>query len=62
MKSPRFTAALLPDLRKAIAGCAAVMLYSWQPETLQQHLRASHVQHEAIPESLARRFGMKGSV
>ena len=59
---PRFTAALLPDLRKAIAGCAAVMLYSWQPETLQQHLRASHVQHEAIPESLARRFGMKGSV
>ena len=57
---PRFSAALLPALRKAVAGCAAVVLYSWQPETLRQHIRAAHVQHEAIPESLARRFGMKG--
>jgi len=57
---PRFSAALLPALRKAVAGCAAVTLYSWQPETLRQHIRAAHVQHEAIPESLARRFGMKG--
>jgi hypothetical protein len=37
---------------------AAVVIYSWQPETLRQHIRAGHVQHEAIPESLARRFGM----
>jgi adenine-specific DNA-methyltransferase len=57
---PRFTAAFLPALRKAVADCAAVTLYSWQPETLRQHIRAAHVQHEAIPESLARRFGMKG--
>ena len=57
---PRFSAALLPALRKAVADCAAVVLYSWQPETLRQHIRAAHVQHEAIPESLARRFGMKG--
>jgi len=59
---PRFTASILSDLRKAVADCAAVTLYSWQPEMLRQHLRASHVQHEAIPESLARRFDMKGSV
>jgi len=57
---PRFSAALLPALREAVADCAAVTLYSWQPETLRQHIRAAHVQHEAIPESLARRFGMKG--
>ena len=56
---PRFTTALVPALRKAVKESAAVVLYSWQPETLQQHIRASHVQHEAIPESLARRFGMK---
>ena len=57
---PRFTTKLVPALRKAVQGSAAVILYSWQPETLQQHIRSSHVQHEAIPESLARRFGMKG--
>ena len=57
---PRFSAAILSALRKAVAGCAAVTLYSWQPETLRQHIRAAQVQHEAIPESLARRFGMKG--
>ena len=57
---PRFSAAILPALREAVADCAAVTLYSWQPETLRQHIRAAQVQHEAIPESLARRFGMKG--
>ena len=34
----------------------AVVIDSWQPETLRQHIRAGNVQHEAIPESLARRF------
>ena len=57
---PRFTPALVPALRKAVRETAAAILYSWQPETLRQHIRATHVQHEAIPESLARRFGMKG--
>jgi adenine-specific DNA-methyltransferase len=56
---PRFNAALVPDLKRAIKDCAAVVIYSWQPEALRQHIRAGHVQHEAIPESLARRFGMK---
>lgn len=57
---PRFTKALAPALRDAVKDCAAAVIYSWQPETLRQHIRAGHVQHEAIPESLARRFGMKG--
>ena len=57
---PRFNVAILPVLLYAVADCAAVTLYSWQPETLRQHVRAPHVQHEAIPESLARRFGLKG--
>ena len=56
---PRFAKALAPKLRKAVKASASVVLYSWQPETLRQHVRAEHVQHEAIPESLARRFGMK---
>lgn len=55
---PRFSKALLPSLREAIQDCAAVVIYSWQPETLRQHIRAGSVQHEAIPESLARRFGL----
>ena len=57
---PRFATALVPALRKAVKASAAVIVYSWQPETLRQHIRAGHVQHEAIPESLARRFGLKG--
>lgn len=57
---PRFNTALVPALRKAVKETAAAVIYSWQPETLRQHIRAGHVQHEAIPESLARRFGMKG--
>ena len=57
---PRFTKALVPALREAVKDCAAVVIYSWQPETLRQHIRAGNVQHEAIPESLERRFGMKG--
>lgn len=55
---PRFSKTLLPGLREAIKDCAAVVIYSWQPETLRQHIRAGHVQHEALPESLTRRFGL----
>jgi len=57
---PRFRKELVPELRKALKGCASAIVYSWQPEMLRQQIRASNVQHEAIPESLARRFGLKG--
>jgi adenine-specific DNA-methyltransferase len=56
---PRFDKAFAPKLRQAVKRSAQVTLYSWQPETLRQHIRASHVQHEAIPESLVRRFGLR---
>ena len=57
---PRFAVALVACLRKQVKQSSEVVIYSWQPEMLRQHVRADHVQHEAIPESLARRFGMKG--
>lgn len=56
---PSFRKELLPDLRETVARHASVIIYSWQPGLLRQHLKAAHVQHEAIPESLIRRFGLK---
>ena len=56
---PSFKKELLPDLRETVSRHAAVIIYSWQPGLLRQHLRAAHVQHEAIPESLMRRFGLR---
>jgi hypothetical protein len=57
---PRFKAADMKALRKAIKGSQAVIVYSWQPELVRQRLRDElHVQVEAVPESLARRFGMR---
>jgi adenine-specific DNA-methyltransferase len=37
---PRFAKALVPALREAVKDCAAAVIYSWQPETLRQHIRA----------------------
>ncbi len=56
---PRFRREDARALRRQARQSAAVMLYSWQPETLRQHVPAPHVQHEPIPERLARRFGLK---
>ncbi len=57
---PSFRREHLAAIRKAVRGSRAVILYSWQPELLRQHIRANYVQFEHIPESLARRFGLKG--
>lgn len=59
---PRFARKLIPLLKEAVKELTGVVIYSWQPEALRQHIRLGHVQHEAIPEGLARRFGMKGSM
>lgn len=56
---PRFRPEAAAALQKKVERSTAVILYSWQPETVRQHVRAAHVQHERIPESLARRFGLK---
>ena len=55
---PRFRREDAPALRNAMKRSAAVALYSWQPQALRQHVRAGHVSHLPIPETLARRFGL----
>ncbi len=55
---PRFDRADAPALRAALRGSRSVALYSWQPATVRQHLRAAHITHLPIPETLARRFGL----
>jgi adenine-specific DNA-methyltransferase len=56
---PRFRREDAAALRRQASQSGAVTLYSWQPETLRQHVPAPHVQHEPVPESLARRFGLR---
>ena len=55
---PRFRREDAPALRRAVERSASVALYSWQPQALGQHVRAGNVAHLAIPETLARRFGL----
>lgn len=55
---PRFRREDAPALRRAVERSASVALYSWQPQALGQHVRAGNVSHLAIPETLARRFGL----
>ncbi len=56
---PRFTAECMPGLRSAVKTCRSAVIYSWQPESLRQKIRFGHVEHAAIPESLALRFGLR---
>ena len=58
MYLPRFRREDAPLLRKQVKRSAAVALYSWQPRTVAQHLRAAHITHLPISETLARRFGL----
>ena len=58
MYLPRFRREDASLLRKQVKRSASVALYSWQPRAVAQHLRAAHVTHLAIPETLARRFGL----
>ena len=47
-------------LAKAVAESPATIVYTWQPELARRRLaNASNVQIEAVPESLARRFGIR---
>lgn len=56
---PRFTPRMVAALRQRCAEVEAVTLYSWQPQTLRQHLRASHVSHLPVADTLTRRFGLR---
>ena len=57
---PRFRREDATALRKQVSQSAGVILYSWQSELIRQHVPAEHVQFEHLPESLSRRFGLKG--
>ena len=47
-------------MAKAVADSPATIVYTWQPELVKSRLlEANNVQIEAVPESLARRFGVR---
>ena len=58
MYVPRFRKEEAAAIRKQVKKSGEVVLYSWQPGTLAQHVRAGNVTHAAIPETLVRRFGL----
>ncbi len=55
---PRFRRELLSALRRAVKDSAEVTIYSWQPQTLRQHIGDSHVSHLPVSETLTRWFGL----
>ncbi|MDR1190402.1 MAG: site-specific DNA-methyltransferase [Verrucomicrobiales bacterium] len=59
---PRFTTRILPALRKVLKNCDSALIYSWQTALLCCHIRTRKAAHEPIPESLARKFGLTGTV
>ena len=55
---PRFRGDLAAALRRQVKKSASVAFYSWQPDTLRQHVRDSHVSHLSVSDTLTRRFGL----
>ena len=55
---PRFSRDLAAALRRKVKESASVAFYSWQPHTLRQHIRDSHVTHLSVSDTLTRRFGL----
>jgi len=55
---PRFRREFAAALRRKVKESAAVAVYSWQPQTLKQHVRDSHVTHLSVSDTLMRRFGL----
>jgi adenine-specific DNA-methyltransferase len=58
---PRFRREFATALRRKVkeSSAANITIYSWQPQTLRQHVRDSSVTHLAVSETLTRRFGLK---
>jgi adenine-specific DNA-methyltransferase len=56
---PRFRQEDLAALRERVDAAGAVVVYSWQPGLLRQHLRRPLVTHEALPTGLSRPFGLR---
>jgi len=55
---PRFSREIVTALRRKVKSSAEVAVYSWQPQTLRQHIRETHVTHFAVSETLTRWFGL----
>ena len=55
---PRFRREFAATLRGKVKESASVAFYSWQPQTLRQHIRDSHVTHLSVSDTLTRRFGL----
>ena len=55
---PRFRRDLVSALRRKVKESAEVMVYSWQPQTLHQHIPDGHVSHLPVSETLTRWFGL----
>jgi adenine-specific DNA-methyltransferase len=56
---PRFRKEDLKALRERVDAAGDVVIYSWQPGLLRQHLRRPMVTHEALPAGLSRPFGLR---
>jgi adenine-specific DNA-methyltransferase len=56
---PRFRKEDLKALRQRVDAANTVVIYSWQPGMLRQHLRRPLVTHEALPAGLSRPFGLR---
>ena len=56
---PRFRNEDLNALRELVDAAGSVVIYSWQPGMLRQHLRRPLVTHEALPAGLSRPFGLR---
>jgi hypothetical protein len=57
---PHFLARDGRALVKAVKGKPSCIVYTWQADLVRSRLRdAENVQVEAVPASLARRFGMR---
>lgn len=55
---PRFSKKMVTALRRKMKESAEVAVYSWQPQTLRQHIRDVHVTHFPVSETLTRWFGL----
>ena len=59
MYIPRFNKNEASIIRGKIGVSARVLVYSWQPEAVRQAVRVAEAQYLPVPETLARKFGMK---
>lgn len=56
---PRFRKENIKALRERVDAAGSVVIYSWQPGLLRQHLRRPLVTHETLPTGLIRPFGLR---